>query len=137
MIAVFAAQDVGHQCGADKALWDGAARHLGLDDCFAAGSGQTWPAYLVHGVMAGLMENDSLDHFLTRLTIFQLFHHIRPQHCEAATAGFTRITWGDGLLDPLEVVRERFALARCAALLCAHRVRGRILIIRLRGVFDL
>lgn len=137
MIAVFTAQDVGHQCGADKALWDGAAWHLGLDDCFAAGSGQTWPAYLVHDVMAGLMENDSLDHFLTRLTIFQLFHHIRPQHCEAATAGFTRITWGDGLLDPLEVVRERFALARCAALLCAHRVRGRILIIRLRGVFDL
>ena len=106
MISIFAAQDVGHQRGADKALWNGVAWHLGLEDCFAAGSGQTWPAYLVHDVMAGLLKNDTLDHFLTRLTIFQLFHHIRLQHREAATAGFTRITGGDGLL----VVREGLRL---------------------------
>ena len=32
MVAVFAAQDVGHQCRTHKARWNGAARHLGLDD---------------------------------------------------------------------------------------------------------
>ncbi|MDG2403707.1 MAG: hypothetical protein P8M25_01740 [Paracoccaceae bacterium] len=32
MVAVVAAQDVGHQRGTRRALWNGAARHLGLND---------------------------------------------------------------------------------------------------------
>ena len=78
MIAVFAAQDVGHQRGADKALWNGAAWHLGLHDRLATGAGQTQAGDLVYDVVAGLLEDDSLDHFLTCLTLFQLFHYIAP-----------------------------------------------------------
>ena len=106
MISIFAAQDVGHQRGADKALWNGVAWHLGLEDCFAAGSGQTWPAYLVHDVMAGLLKNDTLDHFLTRLTIFQLFHHICAQHFEVAPTIGTGVTG-----DDLDLSRLRSGLS--------------------------
>ena len=76
VIAVFAAQDVGHQRGPHKTLWNGAAWHLGLNNGLTTGAGQPRAANLVHDVMAVLLENDSLDHFLTRLTIFQLFHYI-------------------------------------------------------------
>ena len=121
MIAVFAAQDVGQQRGPHKTLWNGAAWHLGLDDCFAAGAGQTRAAYLVHDVMAR--------------NILQFFHHICSQHFEAATTVGASITGGDGLHNPREVFRERFALARCAGRL-GLSVRGRVPIIRLSGLFE-
>ena len=62
MLAVFAAQDMGHQRGANKALWNGSAWHLCLNNGLTTGSGQTRAAYLVHHVMAR--------------HILQLFHHI-------------------------------------------------------------
>ena len=68
--------------------------------------------------------------------IFQLLHHVRPEDFEAAAAVFTRITGGDGLLDPLQPLWERFALARCAGRLDLS-FRGLILISRLSGLFDL
>ena len=103
------------------------AWHLGLEDCFAAGSGQTWPAYLVHDVMAGLLKNDSLDHFLTCLTLFQLFHYIRSQHFEADAAIGAGVTGCDRLRDALEVFGEWLARTRRAGLIYGLSIRRRFL----------
>ena len=78
------------------------------------GAGQTWTLNLVHHVMAVLLENDSLDHFLTRLTIFQLLHHICSLDFEAATAVFAGLTGGNGLLNPSEALGVRLSLTGCA-----------------------
>ena len=55
---------------------------LGLHDRLATGAGQTQAGDLVYDAVAGLLEDDSLDHFLTCLTLFQLFHYICAQHFE-------------------------------------------------------
>ena len=60
VIAVFAAQDMGHQRGTDKALGNGAAWHLGLNDRLTTGAGQTRAANLVHDVMAGTYSSSSI-----------------------------------------------------------------------------
>ena len=99
MIAVFAAQDMGHQRRADKAFGNGSAWHLGLDNLVTTGTGQARAIDLIDDVMAA--------------HIFQLFHQIGPQFPEAATAIFAGLTALDGLLHPLEAIGERLAPARC------------------------
>ena len=106
MIAVFTAQDVGHQRGPHKALWNGAAWHLSLHDRLATGAGQTQAGDLVYDVVAGLLEDDSLNHFLTCLTILQLFHHICAQHFEVAPTIGTGVTG-----DDLDLSRLRSGLS--------------------------
>ena len=64
--------------------------------------------------------------------ILQLFHHIRSQHFEAAPTVGAGITGRDGLLDPLESLWERFALARSPGRLFGLS----LLIIGLSGLFD-
>lgn len=91
MIPVFAAQDVAQQRGLHKTLWNGAAWHLGLDDCFTTGAGQARAANLVHDVMAW--------------HIPQLLRHIGSQHLEAAGTIDAGVTVGDRLLDSLEALR--------------------------------
>ena len=136
MIAVFAAQDVGHQRGADKALWNGAAWHLGLHDRLATGAGQTQAGDLVYDVVAGLLEDDSLDHFLTCLTLFQLFHYIAAQFFKAAIAVDAGVTGCDGLLNALEVFRKGLAPARCAERLCIFNLRWHIFGSGLSSLFN-
>jgi hypothetical protein len=113
VIPVFTAQDVGHQRGAHKALWNGAAWHLSLNNGLTTGAGQTRPANLVHDVMAR--------------DILQLLHHIRSQHFEAAAAIGAGVTGGDRLLDALEVFGEWFARTRRAGLICGLSIRRRFL----------
>ena len=123
MISVFTAQDMRHQRRADKAFGNGTAWHLGLNHLFTAGAGQTRAGYLIDDVMAVRLENDSLDHFLICLTILQLFHHIDPQLPKAATTVFAGITGFEGLLNALEAIGKRFALARSARRLCGVCLR--------------
>ena len=52
VIAVFAAQDVGHQRGTHKALWNAAAWNFGLNNRLTTGASQTRTTNLVHNVMA-------------------------------------------------------------------------------------
>lgn len=99
MIAVFAAQDVGDQRGADKTLRNGAVWHLGLHNLLTTGAGQTRAANSVHDLMAR--------------HILQYSHHICSQHFEAAITVGASITGGDGLHNTLQPLWERFALARC------------------------
>ena len=136
MIAVFTAQDVGHQRGPHKALWNGAAWHLGLHDRLATGAGQTQAGDLVYDVVAGLLEDDSLDHFLTCLTIFQLFHYIASQFFKAAIAVDAGVTGCDGILNALEVFRKGLAPARCAERLCIFNLRWHIFGSGLSSLFN-
>ena len=112
-----------HQRGPHKALWNGAAWHLGLHNPLTTGSGQTQAGDLVYDVVAGLLEDDSLDHFLTCLTLFQLFHYIAAQFFKAAIAVDAGVTRCDGLLNALEVFRKGLAPARCAERLCIFNLR--------------
>jgi hypothetical protein len=52
IIAVLRAQDVNHQRGVDKALGNGAAWYLDLNEPLAAGAGQTWAGDLIYDVVA-------------------------------------------------------------------------------------
>ncbi len=104
MIAVLAGQDMGHQRGADKALGDGTAWHLGLCDNLTAGAGQTRADDLVHDVMAW--------------NIFQLLHDICARIFEAAATVSAGIAGRDPFFYPLEAHGEGFALARGARVLC-------------------
>ena len=79
---------------------------LGLHDRLATGAGQTQAGDLVYDVVAGLLEDDSLDHFLTCLTILQLFDHICAQHFEVAPAIGTGVTG-----DDLDLSRLRSGLS--------------------------
>ena len=114
MIAIFAAQDMRHQRRADKALGNGAAWHLSLNHLLTAGAGQSRTFDLIDDVMAVRLENDSLDHFLICLTIFQLFHHVSAQFLQATAAIFAGLTGFEGLLNALEAFGKRFALTRSA-----------------------
>ena len=100
---------------------------LGLHDRLATGAGQTQAGDLVYDVVAGLLEDDSLDHFLTCLTLFQLFHYIRSQHFEADAAIGAGVTGCDRLRDALEVFGEWLARTRRAGLICGLSIRRRFL----------
>ena len=75
MAAVFAAQDMCHQRGSNKALGNGAAWHPGLHNLLIAGAGQARAFDLIDDIMPVLLENDSLDHFVNSLTIPVLPSH--------------------------------------------------------------
>ncbi len=97
MVAVLAGQDMRHQRGANKALGNGTAWHLGLHDCLTASAGQTRADDLVHDVVAW--------------NIFQLFHDICAQLLEAAATVSADITGRDPFFYPLEAPGERLTLA--------------------------
>lgn len=125
MIAVFAAQDMRHKRGAHKALWNGAAWHLGLHDRLTTCAGQPWALDLVYNVVAGY--------------ILQLFHDICAQLFEVAAAVGAGVTGGDPLLDALETLGEWLACAVCGAALLypTTSVNSCTLIWCLSGLFDL
>ena len=112
------------------------AWHLGLHNPLTTGAGQTQAGDLVYDVVAGLLEDDSLDHFLTCLTILQLFHHICAQHFEVAPTIGTGVTGDDGLLNALEVFRKGLAPARCAERLCIFNLRWHIFGSGLSSLFN-